>query len=270
MTQLDTGTRRSLTTPSTRVRARRTVTSVLLGLLVPVSILVLWTYFVGTGEFSTSQLPSPGDVLWAAGDLIERAVLWDHIAISAQRVATGFGIGALIGIVLGSLVGLSPVAGAILQPTIGAIRAVPSLAWVPLLLIWLGIYEAPKLTLIAIGAFFPVFTTVAAGFRAVDRNLVEAGRAYGLTGVRLVTGILLPAAAPTIFSGIRLGLAQAWLFLVAAELIASSKGLGFLLLDSQNSARTDILFLVIILLALLGKLTDFLVGLIEKRVLRWV
>lgn len=271
MSNLDIGARRPQTlSVGSLTSVTRTVTTVLWGLLVPVSIVALWAYFAGTGDFSPSQLPSPGDVIWAAGDLASRAVLWDHIAISAQRVATGFAIGAAIGIAVGSLVGLSSFAGVIIQPTIGALRAVPSLAWVPLLLIWLGIYEAPKLTLIAIGAFFPVFTTVAAGFRAVDRNLVEVGRAYGLSGIRLVSQVLLPAAAPTIFSGIRLGLAQSWLFLVAAELIASSKGLGFLLLDSQNSARTDILFLVIILLAVLGKVTDFLVGLVEKRVLRWV
>jgi sulfonate transport system permease protein len=134
----------------------------------------------------------------------------------------------------------------------------------------MGIYEEPKITLIAIGAFFPVFTTVAAGLKAVDRGLIEVGRAYGLRGSSLVAQILLPAASPTILSGLRLGLAQSWLFLVAAELIASWQGLGFLLLDSQNSGRTDILFLSIVLLAVLGKFSDFLIGLAEKRVLRWV
>jgi sulfonate transport system permease protein len=134
----------------------------------------------------------------------------------------------------------------------------------------MGIYEEPKVTLIAIGAFFPVFTTVAAGLAAVDRNLIEVGRAYGLKGVSLVRKVLLPASAPTIFSGMRLGLAQAWLFLVAAELIASSKGLGFLLLDSQNTARTDILFMTIVILAILGKSSDGLIAVVEKRVLHWV
>jgi len=172
--------------------------------------------------------------------------------------------------VLGSLVGLSPLASRILSPTIHAIRAVPSLAWVPLLVLWLGIYEGPKVTLVAIGAFFPVFTTVASGFMHADRKLIEVGRAYGLRGVPLVTNVLLPSAAPTIFSGLRLGLAQSWLFVVAAELIASSQGLGFLLIDSQNTLRTDILLLSIISLALLGKGTDYLLSLAEKRALRWI
>ena len=125
----------------------------------------------------------------------------------------------------------------------------PSLAWVPLLILWLKIGEESKITLIAIGAFFPVYTTVSAALRHVDRNLVEAGRAFGLRGVRLFTTIQLPAVLPSVISGLRLALAQSWLFLVAAELIASAAGLGFLLVDSQNNGRVDNMMLAIILLA---------------------
>jgi sulfonate transport system permease protein len=154
--------------------------------------------------------------------------------------------------------------------TFGAIRAVPSLAWVPLLLLWLKIGEESKITLIAIGAFFPVYTTVAAALRHVDKQLVEAGRAFGLSGVQLFTTVQLPAVVPSVISGLRLALAQSWLFLVAAELIASSAGLGFLLLDSQNNGRTDRVILAIILLAVFGKTTDALLGLFEKwAVRRW-
>jgi sulfonate transport system permease protein len=167
-------------------------------------------------------------------------------------------------------VGLSKIADALLAPTIGALRAVPSLAWVPLLILWLKIGEDSKVTLIIIGAFFPVFTTVSLALRHVDRNLVEAARAFGLKGVRLLTTVQLPAVVPAVFSGLRLALAQAWLFLVAAELIASSMGLGFLLMDSQNNGRTDRLFLAIVMLAVIGKMTDALLGLAEKwAVKRW-
>jgi sulfonate transport system permease protein len=243
---------------------------VAIGALLPILILVIWQVLSTNGSFSVSQLPPPAEVVNGALGLIERGTLWGHILISVQRVFTGFAIGASLGIFLGSAVGLSKTVSQLLQPTIGALRAVPSLAWVPLLLIWMGIYEAPKITLVAIGAFFPVFTTVAAGLAAVDRNLIEVGRTYGFKGIKLVKKILLPAAAPVIFSGLRLGLAQAWLFLVAAELIASSMGLGFLLLDSQNTARTDIVFMAIILLALLGKVSDVIIAKIEKRTLRWI
>ena len=244
--------------------------AVLLGLILPVVLLAVWQWAATGGAFSSSQLPTPSAVFSALVELIERGTFWGHVAISVQRVLLGFAIGASCGLVVGSLVGLSHTASRLLSPTIQAFRAVPSLAWVPLLVLWMGIYEGPKVTLVAIGAFFPVFTTVASGFMHADRKLIEVGRAYGLSGASLVTGILLPTAAPTIFAGLRLGLAQSWLFVVAAELIASSKGLGFLLIDSQNTLRTDILLLAIISLAILGKTTDFILATIERRTLRWV
>jgi sulfonate transport system permease protein len=244
--------------------------AILLGMVVPVVLLGFWQWGATNGAFSSSQLPTPSAVLSALLELIERGTFWSHVAISLQRVLIGFAIGASAGLVIGSIVGLSRTASRILSPTIQAFRAVPSLAWVPLLVLWMGIYEGPKVTLVAIGAFFPVFTTVASGFMHADRKLIEVGRAYGLSGVSLVTGVLLPTAAPTIFAGLRLGLAQSWLFVVAAELIASSKGLGFLLIDSQNTLRTDILLLAIISLAILGKTTDYILATIERRTLRWV
>jgi sulfonate transport system permease protein len=244
--------------------------AILLGMILPAALLLLWQWASTNGSYSASQLPTPAAVGAALVELVERGTYWTHVAISLQRVLIGFAIGATAGLTVGSLVGLSPQVSSFLSPTIQAIRAVPSLAWVPLLVLWMGIYEGPKVTLVAIGAFFPVFTTVASGFMHTDKKLIEVGRAYGLSGRRLITGILLPAASPTIFAGLRLGLAQSWLFVVAAELIASSKGLGFLLIDSQNTSRTDILLLAIISLAILGKTTDFILSTIEKRTLKWV
>ena len=235
-----------------------------LGLLVPALLLGLWQLVSAAGVFSAVQLPSPGTVLTSATDLIERGELGTHIAISTQRVLLGFALGAALGLVLGALLGLSRLADALLGPLFGAVRAVPSLALVPLLILWMGIGEDSKVTLITIGAFFPVFTTVCLALRHVDKNLVEAARAFGLNGIRLLSTVQLPAVVPAVFSGLRLALAQSWLFLVAAELIASSMGLGFLLTDSQNNGRTDRMFLAIVLLAVIGKTTDALLGVAEK------
>ncbi|MBD8042228.1 ABC transporter permease [Arthrobacter sp. Sa2BUA2] len=237
---------------------------VLLGLVVPVLVLALWQLVSVLGVFSAVQLPSPGAVLSSAVDLFDRGELGTHIAISTQRVLTGFAAGAALGLVLGAVLGLSRLADVLLGPLLGALRAVPSLALVPLLILWMGIGEDSKVTLITIGAFFPVFTTVSLALRHVDKNLVEAARAFGLNGVKLLTTVQLPAVVPAVFSGLRLALAQSWLFLVAAELIASSMGLGFLLTDSQNNGRTDRMFLAIVLLAVIGKTTDALLGLAEK------
>ncbi|WBL19361.1 ABC transporter permease [Citricoccus sp. NR2] len=244
--------------------------SVLVGAVVPLVLLALWWAVTAAGVFSAVQLPSPGAVFSAGISLIERGELWQHIGISVQRVLLGFSIGALLGLVFGSALGLSRWADALLSPLLGALRAVPSLAWVPLLILWLQIGENSKVTLIAIGAFFPVFTTLYSALRHVDPHLVEAGRAFGYHGTRLLLTVQLPAVVPAIFSGLRLALAQAWLFLVAAELIASSMGLGFLLTDSQNNGRTDRLILAIILLAVIGKITDALLGVLERwAVRRW-
>lgn len=242
----------------------------IIGFVVPIVLLVAWWAVTAAGVFTPVQLPSPSAVVDATIGLIQRGDLWLHIGISVQRVLIGFAIGAILGMLFGAVLGLSRWADALLTPLLGALRAVPSLAWVPLLILWMQIGEDSKVTLIAIGAFFPVFTTLYAGLQHVDPHLVEAGRAFGYKGVRLFKTIQLPAVVPSIFSGLRLALAQAWLFLVAAELIASSMGLGFLLTDSQNNGRTDRLILAIILLAVLGKITDSLLGLAEKRAIaRW-
>ncbi|MGO1398636.1 MAG: ABC transporter permease [Brevibacterium yomogidense] len=249
--------------------SRRSV-QVALGAILPLCLLAAWQVLSSTGTFSFVQLPPPAAVATAGLDLIARGELWTHIGISVQRVLLGFVAGGALGIVLGSAVGLSRFAHAVSAPLIGAFRAVPSLAWVPLLLLWIGIGEDSKVTLIAIGAFFPVYTTVASSLRHVDVQLVEAARTFGYSGLRLLLTVQLPAVVPSVFSGLRLALAQAWLFLVAAELLASSMGLGYLLTDSQNNGRTDRLLLAIILLAVLGKVTDALLGLVEKRALkRW-
>lgn len=240
------------------------------GALIPVALLVLWQWVSTAGLVPLSQLPSPEMVWLAAVDLAERGVLGLYVAISTQRVFLGFAFGAAIGLALGAVVGLSKLGDILLAPTLGGIRAVPSLAWVPLLILWFGIGEDSKVILIAIGAFFPVYTIVAAALRHVDRHLIEAGRAFGLHGVALFATVQLPSVVPSVLSALRLALAQSWLFLVAAELIASSMGLGFLLLDSGQNGRIDRIFLAIILLAVLGKLTDSVVALVERwAVRRW-
>jgi sulfonate transport system permease protein len=240
------------------------------GAIIPVALLSAWQFVSTSGLVPLSQLPSPEMVWLAAVDLAQRGLLGLYIAISTQRVLLGFAFGAAFGLLLGAIVGLSRLGDILLAPTLGAIRAVPSLAWIPLLILWMGIGEDSKVALIAIGAFFPVYTIVAAALRHVDRHLLEAGRAFGLRGVPLFTTVQLPAVVPSVLSALRLALAQSWLFLVAAELIASSMGLGFLLLDSGQNGRIDRIILAIILLALLGKLTDSVVGLFERwAVRRW-
>lgn len=239
-----------------------------LGLLLPVTALLALELSVRGGLIPANLLPAPSQIVDTLRDLGTQGLL-GHIGASSLRVAAGFGAGAALAVLLGAAVGLSRHAEAILDPTFQALRAIPSLAWVPLLLLWLGIDEAPKIVLIAIGAFFPVYMGVASGIRGVDRKLIEVAQLYRLSDVALTRRVLLPAALPAILTGLRNGLSLAWMFMVAAELIAASKGLGYLLSDGRETSRADIVLAAIALLALLGKISDSLMAAIEKRSLAW-
>ena len=239
-----------------------------LGLLLPAAVLLTLEAVARAGWIAPNLLPPPTEVLRTLWSLGPQA-LAGHILASSARVALGFAAGAALGIAAGVAAGLSQRARQLLDPSFQALRAIPSLAWVPLLLLWLGIDEAPKLVLIAIGAFFPVYMGVASGFRDVDRKLVEVARLYGLGGVALVRRVLLPAALPSVLTGLRNGLSLAWMFMVAAELIAATNGLGYLLTDGRETGRADIVFVAIGLLAVLGKLSDSLLRIIERHALSW-
>jgi sulfonate transport system permease protein len=239
-----------------------------LGLLLPAILLGAAEVGVRSGAVPANLLPAPSQVLRTIVDLSEHGPA-AHVASSAARVAIGFAGGAALGIALGAAVALSRRTEAILDPTLQALRAIPSLAWVPLLLLWLGIDEAPKLVLIAIGAFFPVYMGTVAGIGGVDRKLVEVGRLYRLTHGALLRRVLLPAALPSVMTGLRNGMGLAWMFMVAAELIAASRGLGYLLSDGRETSRADIVIAAIVLLAILGKASDSGLRALERRYLGW-
>lgn len=239
-----------------------------LGLAPPALLLGGVEVAVRAGWVNGHLLPAPSDVV---GSLLGlgAADVGGHVLASTLRVAVGFLIGALLALLVGALVGLSRTAEALLDPSFQALRAIPSLAWVPLLLLWLGIDEAPKLVLIAIGAFFPVYMGTLSGIRDVDRKLVELARLYGLGGAALARRVLLPAASPAVLTGLRNGLSLAWMFMVAAELIAATRGLGYLLTDGREMGRADLVFAAILLLTALGKLSDGLMRRWERRTLAW-
>jgi len=239
------------------------------GLILPASLLLFWEGVVRAGLIAPNLLPPPSALVATVGELASSGQFVGHILISSLRVLAGFSIGAALAIAVGAFVGLSARAEALVGPTFQALRAIPSLAWVPLLLLWLGIDETPKIVLIAIGAFFPVYGALVAGIRDTDRKLVELGRVYGLRGAALVRRIFLPAALPFLFTGLRSGLSLAWMFLVAAELIAATKGLGYLLSDGRETGRADVVIVSIVTLAVLGKLSDSLLALAERRLLAW-
>lgn len=248
--------------------AGRRVAWALLPWLLPAAALALAELAPRLGWISPNLLPPPSTVLQTLADLGAHGLL-AHLAASTARVAAGFALGTALALGVGALVGLSRTAARALDPSVQGLRAIPSLAWVPLLLLWLGIDEAPKVVLIAIGAFFPVYMGVSAGIRDVDRKLVEVARLAGMGPLRLVLRVLLPASGPAVMTGLRNGLGLAWMFMVAAELIAASRGLGYLLTDGRETSRADIVLAAIGLLALLGHLSDSAMRALERRLLGW-
>lgn len=238
------------------------------GWWLPVFALLILEILARTGVVPARLMPPPSDVFGTLRELAANG-LWRHIAASSVRVACGFAIGAVLGIAAGLAVGLSSRLERTIDPTLQGLRAIPSLAWVPLLLLWLGIDEAPKVTLIALGAFFPVYLNVLAGIRNMDRKLVELGESMGLTPAVMIRRIFLPASLPSLFTGLRAASSLSWMFLVAAELIAATSGLGYLLTDGRETGRPDIVLAAILLLGVLGKLSDSGLKWMEQRQLAW-
>ena len=238
------------------------------GITIPVILILSCEILVRNGVIEPYLLPAPSS-LWQSLTELAEGDLWQHLWASSWRVFLGFGIGSGLGLVFAILVGLNRHAEDFLEPTFSAIKSIPSLAWIPLLLLWLGIDEGSKITLIAIGAFFPTYTNTVAAIQGVDRKLIEVARVYRLKYWQQIQQIVLPAASPGILTGLRNSLSLSWMFMIAAELIAATQGIGYLLSDGRETSRPDIVIIAIILLAVLGKITDSIMKLFEHHLLRW-
>ena len=239
------------------------------GLTLPLTILLAWLAASEAGIVSAQILPSPQAVLRDLWRLSANGQLTGHIAITTERVALGFVLGTLVATALGAATGYSPKIREFLDPSIQALKAVPSLAWVPLFILWFGIFETSKIALIAVGVFFPVYLNLMTGLQGVDRRLVEVGLVNNFSSLDLVRHILAPAALPSYFTGLRAGLALGWMFVIAAELMGASQGLGFLMIDGEMTGRPAAIIGALLLFAIAGKLSDALLVAVARRVLSW-
>jgi sulfonate transport system permease protein len=239
------------------------------GFILPAVLLIIWQALCTSDVFTPDVMPPPGTVatellrLWTKGRLL------GDVVITMERVALGFLLGTAVATVVGAIVGYSRGVGEFVDPPLQALKAVPSLAWVPLFILWFGIFEAGKVILIAVGVFFPVYLNLLAGIRSTDRKLVEVGRVNVLGHFDLVKRILVPAALPNYFTGLRAGLALGWMFVIAAELMGASKGLGFLMLDGQMTGRPATILAALVLFAVAGKLSDAVLVAASRRALAW-
>src|SRR5215470_11677057 len=240
-----------------------------LGLLLPVGLAVLWEIAVRMG-LSNGRLVPPPSVIWATfADLAATGELQQHALATIWRVLWGFVFGVLAGTIVGAIAGYSTLSYRLLDPTLQGLRAVPSIAWVPLFILWFGIFEASKIILIAVGVFFPVYLGVMGAILSVDRKIVEVGRVYRLSGPAMVRRILLPAVMPAYVISLRAGLGLGWMFVLAAEFLGASTGLGFLLIDGQQLGKPAQIVAAIVAFAILGKATDWLIVLVSSPFLRW-
>jgi sulfonate transport system permease protein len=189
--------------------------------------------------------------------------------VTLSRVAAGFAFGVAAGTLFGAITGYSALTHRLVDPTLQALRAIPSIAWVPLFILWFGIFEASKIILIAVGVFFPVYLGVMGAVMSVDRKIVEVGRVFRLSDIAMVRRILLPAVMPAYVISLRAGLGLGWMFVVAAEFMGASTGLGFLLIDGQQLGKPAQIVAAIVAFAILGKATDWLIVLVSSPFLRW-
>jgi len=240
-----------------------------LGLILPVGLAVLWEIAVRLGLSDGRLVPPPSTVYDTLADLARTGELQHHVAATLLRVAVGFAVGTAAGTILGAVAGYSGIARGLIDPTLQGLRAVPSIAWIPLFILWLGIFETSKVALIAVGVFFPVYLGVMGAIVAVDRKIVEVGRVFRLSGFALVRRILLPAVLPSYVVSLRAGLGLGWMFVIAAEFMGASEGLGYLLIDGQQLGKPAEIVAAILAFAVLGKLTDWLVVIATAPLLRW-
>ena len=239
------------------------------GWILPVALVVAWEAASRLGQLPATILPAPSDVLAAAWRLLKTGELSANIGVSFLRAVTGFIVGGGVGLALGLANGLSSLSEKITDTTLQMVRNVPHLALIPLVILWFGIEEEAKLFLVALGVFFPIYINTLLGVRSVDPQLVEMGRAYGMDRWTLFWRVILPAALPSLFVGLRYGLGIMWLTLIVAETISASSGIGYMAMQAREFLQVDVVVLSIVIYALLGKLADSVARLLERLSLQW-
>jgi sulfonate transport system permease protein len=239
------------------------------GLIVPLTLGLIWEGIVAFGFAEGRLAPPPSRLLSTLWTLAVSGELFTHALVTLKRISAGFFLGAITGMMLGALTGASVTARMFLDPTLQALRAIPSIAWVPLFILWLGIFEASKIALIALGVFFPVYLGVAGAIICVDRKLIEVGRIFRLSRTQLARHVLLPAILPSTIIALRSGLGLGFMFVVAAEYMGASEGLGYLLLDGQQLGKPAQIIAAILTFAVLGKATDTLLVMLTRPLTVW-
>ncbi len=235
----------------------------------PVALLVVWEVLALTGILGPTYAPAPTAIARSAVRLWQQGVLGPDLAISLQRAAIGLALGLTVGIVTGVISGLLRTGEYLFNGIVSVFNTIPILAVLPVMVVWFGIDELPKVLVIAFGAFVPMYLNLFSAIRGIDQRLIEMARTTGVDTRRLITRVLAPGALPGFLVGLRFSLAYSILGLVAAETVNADKGLGFLITQGQTYLQTDQVFVGLVIYSILGLAADQLVRVLEKVLLRW-
>lgn len=241
----------------------------LLPYLVPVAIIALWQLGCSVGWISSRIMPSPADVANAFWTTTISGQLPEDVLVSAARAFAGLLVGGSIGFLLGIANGVSKLSEQLTDTTLQMLRTIPHLAMIPLVILWFGIGEESKLFLTSLGVLFPVYLNTYHGVRNVDRDLIEMGKVYGMSGWTLFRKVIFPGALPSIFVGLRYALGIMWLTLIVSESIAASSGIGHMANNAREFMMTDVVVLALVIYAVLGKLADVVARALERKTLKW-
>ncbi|MBP2635204.1 MAG: ssuC 11 [Firmicutes bacterium] len=238
-------------------------------IIVPCIIVLIWQGICLSGMVKAVLLPSPVQVVKAVGVMVNSGEIVTHLLVSIIRVLEGFALAGVLGIGLGLGLGIFPLLFELMDGTIQLLRPIPPIAWLPMAILWFGIEEGSKVFIITLGAFFPIFINVLDGIRQTDQKYVELSKVLGVSKGKFVRKVVIPGALPFILSGLRIGLGYAWMCVVAAELSAGMKGIGFMLTDARSLAQTDKVFVGMLAIGLVGKMMDSILRATEARIIKW-
>lgn len=251
------------------MKKRRFAIQFFTGLIIPVLVLIIW-YTAGVlDKLNQALIPTLQTTLSTAGVLISNGSLFTDISVSFGRVLKGFAIGASLGVVIGTLMGLHKPIYNLLSSTVAVLRPIPMMALIPLFILWLGIGEGCKMALIALGSFWSVLLNTIHGIQSVDPKLLEVTTVLEKKRWVVLTQVYLPAALPAIITGLRLGMGTAWACVVAAEMMAASKGVGYMLMFARELSQPDKLMVGVFSIGLVGLLIDKVILFAQKKILWW-
>jgi sulfonate transport system permease protein len=233
-------------------------------------IIILWAVMEASGRLNPVILPAPLTVWKTFLSLLFGGGLIKNIVVSVGRVLKGYVLAMILGLICGVFIGLYERVKRITELVIQIIKPIPPIAWIPLVILWFGIGESGKIFLIFLGGFFTMLVNVTDGIQQVDPKLIEVSKAAEIPFIKSVFKVIIPGAAPNIFTGLRVGMSSSWMCVVAAELVSSTTGLGYMIMNARQFGQTDVVIVGMLVIGIIGKILDTILQKIERKVIKWV